>query len=80
MVPTSDLRLRNRVRDRRTELGLTVVDLAERAGVSRRVVGLIDREDATHVPSGTVQLKLARALGASVQDLFWSEPFEAVAS
>jgi hypothetical protein len=26
------------------------------------------------VPSGTVQLKLARALASSVQELFWSEP------
>lgn len=76
MVPSSDLRLRNRVRARRMELGLSAVDLAERAGVSRRVVGLIDREDATHTPSGTVQLKLARALASSVQDLFWSEPVE----
>lgn len=79
MVPSRDLRLRNRVRERRVELGLTVADLAEQAGVSRRVTGLVDREDAGHIPSGTVQLKLARALESTVQELFWSEP-EAVAS
>lgn len=73
MIPCSDLRMRNRVRERRLSLGLTSADLADRAGVSRRVVGLIDRED-DHTPSGTVMLKLAEALGTTVQDLFWSEP------
>jgi putative transcriptional regulator len=78
MVPCGDLRMRNRVRERRRELGLTVAELAGRAGVSRRVAGLVDR-GADHTPSGTVQLKLARALDTTVQDLFYSEP-SAVAS
>lgn len=76
MVPCDDLRLRNRVRERRLALGLTVVELAEKADVSRRVVGLIDRQD-DHTPSGTVQLKLAKAMGTTVQDLFWSDPVTA---
>lgn len=71
--------MRNRVRERRTALGWTVAELAEKADVSRRVTGLIDRE-GDHVPSGTVQLKLARALETSVQDLFFSEPAKAKAS
>lgn len=75
MVPCGSLRMRNRVREARVALGMTVAELAEKADVSRRVVGLIDRED-DHTPSGTVQLKVARALGATVQDLFWSEPVE----
>lgn len=73
MIPSSELRMRNRVREKRQGLGMTLADLAEKADVSRRVVGLIDRED-DHTPSGTVQLKLAKALGTTVQDLFWSEP------
>ena len=76
MVPIIGLRMRNRVRERRVALGLTVVELAEKADVSRRVVGLIDRED-DHTPSGTVQLKIAQALDSTVQELFWSEPIEA---
>lgn len=76
MILSDELRMRNRVREKRSSLGLTVAELAERAGVSRRVTGAIDREDDL-VPSGTVQLKLARALGAPIQDLFYSEPVEA---
>lgn len=68
--------MRNRVREQRRALGLTLADLAERAGISRRVAGLVDRQ-AEHTPSGTVQLKIARALGTSVQDLFYSEPVKA---
>lgn len=79
MVPSNDLRMRNRVRERRLELEMTIAELAESADVSRRVVGLIDRGDK-HTPSGTVQLKLARALDIAVQELFWSEPAQAVAS
>ena len=73
MVPTIGLRLRNRVRERRRALGLTVAEMARQAGVSRRVAGLVDR-GTNHVPSGTVQLKLAQALETTVQDLFYSEP------
>lgn len=76
MIPSSDLRMKNRVRECRIALGMTVVDLADRAGVSRRVVGLIDRQ-GEHVPSGTVMLKLADALGTTVQELFYSELAEA---
>lgn len=64
--------MRNRLRDRREEQGLSAVDLAALAGVSRITIGWIEREQ--QVPSGTVQLKLAEALGTTVQDLFWSEP------
>jgi DNA-binding XRE family transcriptional regulator len=53
--------------------GLTIAELAARAGVNRFLVGAIDREEG-NPPSGTVQLKLAEALEATVQDLFWSEP------
>lgn len=77
MIPSSDLRMRNRVREKRLALGMTLAELADKADVSRRVVGLIDRED-DHTPSGTVQLKLAKSLRTTVQDLFWSEEIEAV--
>lgn len=66
--------MRNRLRTRREERGWSAVELASRSGVSRITIGWIERDQ--QVPSGTVQLKLAEALGTTVQDLFWSEPAE----
>ncbi|MFN8525154.1 MAG: helix-turn-helix transcriptional regulator [Chloroflexota bacterium] len=66
------MRLRNRVRDRRAELGLTQEQLAERAEVSVRAVGMIE-SGAGHAPTGAVMLRLASALGVPMNALFWSE-------
>lgn len=68
-------RLRNRVRARREELGKSIADLSAQTGLSRTTIGYVEREEMT--PSGTVMLKLAEALGAAVQDLFYSEPVAA---
>ena len=67
-------RLGNCVAARRQELGLTINDLAARAGVSRITVRHTEQCRPGYAPSGTVMLKLATALGLTVQDLFWSEP------
>lgn len=67
--------LLNRVRERRDARGLSIDELARVSGVGRTTIGAVERYGAH--PSGTVMLRLAEALGTTVQDLFWSEPAEA---
>jgi putative transcriptional regulator len=58
-----------RVRDRRKELGLTQVDLAEAVGVSRQTV--ITLETGDYAPSVYLALRVARTLQTTVEAL-WS--------
>lgn len=60
--------LRNRVREAREARGWTQAELAERIGVSRKTVNTV--ENSVFIPSTTVALKLARALGEPVEGLF----------
>jgi len=60
--------LRNSLKDERTQLGLTQAELAERVGVSRKTINTV--ENGVFVPSTTLALKLARALGCRVEDIF----------
>lgn len=60
--------LHNRLRDAREEKGWTQADLAERIGVSRKTINTI--ENGIFVPSTVIALKLARAFGRSVEELF----------
>ena len=62
----------NRMREWRDRLGWSQQDLAQRAGVSRAAVSAI--EVARLAPSVTAALALARALGASVEELFAAGP------
>jgi putative transcriptional regulator len=62
-------RLGNRLKERRTELGLTQAELAERCGVTRKTVNTV--ENGVFVPSTVLALKLARALSVPVETLFW---------
>ena len=52
----------------RTEAGLTQADLAERVGVTRKTINTV--ENGVFVPSTTLALKLAKALGVTVEALF----------
>ena len=61
-------RLENRLKERRTELGFTQAELAERVGVSRKTLNTV--ENGVFVPSTILALKLARALNLSVEELF----------
>ena len=61
-------RLDNSLKARRAELGLTQAELAERVGVTRKTVNTI--ENQVFVPSAILALKLARALGLPVEELF----------
>ena len=64
-------RLGNSLKDRRTELGLTRGQLAELCLVSRKTINTV--ENGVFVPSTLLALKLAEALGVSVEQLFWIE-------
>ena len=60
--------LRNSLKDERTRLGLTQAELAERVAVSRKTINTV--ENGVFVPSTTLALKLARALGTTVEEIF----------
>ena len=62
-------RLENRLRELREAKGLTQAQLADLIGVSRKTVNTV--ENGVFVPSTVVALKLAKALGSSVEDLFF---------
>lgn len=69
MKPENDLC--NNLRQVRLRLGMSQQDLAAIAGVSRQTIGGV--EAGQYAPSTTVALRLARALGCQVEDLFWLE-------
>ena len=60
--------LSNRLRELRTAQNLTQAGLAERVGVSRKTINTV--ENGVFVPSTILALKLARALGCAVEDIF----------
>ena len=61
-------RLLNRIKEYRTERGLTQAELAELVGVTRKTVNTV--ENGVFTPSALLAIKLARALGATVEQLF----------
>lgn len=52
----------------RTDAGLTQAELAEMVRVSRKTINTV--ENGVFVPSTILSLKLAKALGVTVEDLF----------
>jgi putative transcriptional regulator len=60
--------LTNTLRDERARLGWTQAELAERVGVSRKTINTV--ENGVFVPSTTLALKLAQAIGKPVEVLF----------
>lgn len=60
--------LANTLREAREVRGWTQAELAARIGVSRKTINTV--ENGVFVPSTTIALKLARALGAPVEALF----------
>lgn len=63
--------LRNRIREARSARGWTQAELALRVDVSRKTINTI--ENLVFVPSTTLALRLAQALGEPVERLFWLE-------
>ena len=64
-------RLANGLKQRRTEVGLTQAELAERVGVTRKTVNTV--ENGVFTPSATLAIKLAQALNVPGEQLFWIE-------
>lgn len=63
--------LYNNLKQTRLRLGMSQQDLATLGGVSRQTIGGI--ESRQYAPSTAVALRLAKALGCQVEDLFWIE-------
>ena len=67
----TDLSRKNRVKLARVENDLTQAQLAERAGVTRQTIGLI--EAGRFNPSLKLCMAIAKALNKTLDDLFWIE-------
>jgi putative molybdopterin biosynthesis protein len=67
----SEGELKNRLRAVRSRLGISQQELAAAAGIARQTIGGI--EAGTYALSLSVALRLARALGCPVDELFWLE-------
>lgn len=63
------MKLINRLKLERERLSLTQAALAENVGVSRKTINTV--ENNVFIPSTILALKLAKALGRSVEELFW---------
>src|SRR5260370_17756653 len=59
------------IRRARSARGLTQIDLAARAGISRQALGAI--ESGAYQPGVTIALNLTRTLGESVENLFGAD-------
>jgi putative transcriptional regulator len=58
----------SRLREERTRRNLTQAQLAELVGVSRKTINTV--ENGIFIPSTVLALRLARALGTTVEELF----------
>lgn len=56
---------------RRIELNISQTELANRAGVTRQTIGLI--ESGEFNPSIKLCTAICKALGVTLNDLFWEE-------
>lgn len=64
-------KLGTRLKDVRTQAGLTQAELADLVGVSRKTINTV--ENGVFVPSTLLALKLAEALHTKVEKLFHLE-------
>ena len=65
-------RMRNlKMKYRRIEVGMSQTQLAKAAGVTRQTIGLIEAGEFN--PSLKLCLAICRALGVTLNDLFWEE-------
>ena len=63
--------LGNRLKEERARRGLSQADLAELVHVSRKTVNTV--ENGVFIPSTVLALRLAQALGTTVERLFFLE-------
>jgi len=60
-----------RMKFRRIELGMSQAQLAKEAGVTRQTIGLIEAGEFN--PSIKLCVAICKALGVTLNDLFWEE-------
>ena len=58
---------------RRIDLGMSQTELAEKAGVTRQTIGLIEAGDFN--PSLNLCIAICVALGVTLNDLFWEDSY-----
>ncbi|RYI29484.1 transcriptional regulator [Bacillus infantis] len=63
--------LKNSVREMRARFRFTQQDLADKIGVSRQTIGLIEKGD--YAPSITLALKISSVFGVPVEKIFHLE-------
>ncbi|MBQ8339751.1 MAG: helix-turn-helix transcriptional regulator [Clostridia bacterium] len=61
----------NRMREARTKLHLSQGELARQIGVSRQTINMI--ENGGYNPTIELCIRICRALGLTLNDLFWEE-------
>lgn len=66
--------LYNRLKEYRVRLGVNQAEMGRLVGASRQTISLIERGD--YSPSVALALKLARACGVRVEDIFSYEEDE----
>jgi len=59
----------NKMKLARLERGLTQIELAKIVGVTRQTIGLIESDK--YNPSLNLCIAIAKALGKTLDDLFW---------
>ena len=65
----NDAALGNAMKTLRAEAGLTQAELALQVGVTRKTINTV--ENGVFIPSALLALKIARALGQPVENVFW---------
>lgn len=58
-----------RIRQRRSELGITLTALADRAGVAKSYLSSLENGQGNQRPSGRTLYRIAEALGTTMSDL-----------
>ena len=58
---------------RRMDLGMSQTELAEKDGVTRQTIGLIEAGDFN--PSLNLCISICVALGVTLNDLFWEDSY-----
>lgn len=61
--------MKNRLKERRAECGLSQVELATKAGISRATISKIENNEEVNVNTQTIA-KISEVLGAKPSDIF----------
>ena len=60
-----------KLKSRRIELDMSQTELAQRAGVTRQTIGMIEAGEFN--PSIKLCVSICKALGVTLNDLFWED-------